>query len=100
MPRMFLRNGRLVVGGLTALFGLLLALPLPVWAQDTSTAATSNVSPAFISLFLLVVGLVAVGIVGARVVIVPGLNPKLSAAAFADDDDDDVIDPAASDKLT
>jgi hypothetical protein len=93
------RNSRFLVGGLTALFGLSLALPLPVWAQDAATTTTNSASPALISLFLLVVGLLAIGIVGARVVILPGLNPKLSAAAFADDEDDEISNPVASDKL-
>ena len=89
MPRLF-RKPRLMVAGLTAVFGLLLAIPLPVWAQD-STVTPAAASPALISLFLLVVGLLAIGIVGFRMVISPGLNPRLSAAAFADDDDDDEI---------
>jgi len=94
MPRLF-RNTRLLAGGLTAVFGLLLAVPLPVWAQDSATTTPSS-SPALVSLFLLVVGLIAIGIVAFRTVIVPGLNPRLSAAAFADDDDeDDALEPNA-----
>ena len=93
------RNSRLFVCSLTAVFGLLLALPLPVFAQDSPTSVDGS-SPALVSLFLLLVGLLAIGIVGARVVIMPGLNPRLSAAAFADDDDDVTTETIVPDKLT
>ena len=71
---------------LLATAALITAAPIPVQAQDAANTASSSGSPALVSLFLLVIGLLAVGIIATRVVILPGVRTRLSAASFAEDD--------------